>query len=555
MKTARIRAKILALVLAALLTAALMPPARAVEYGAEVNPDEKTYEQKFSDVPRDHWAFTFIAELTERGTINGYPDGKFRPGNTVTRAEFTKIMSLAAGMPPARTDTVTFSDVPTSHWVHPYLESTKDFMTGYKVGGQYLFRPDSAALREDMAVALVKLKGYDVRFADLAMLKAMFKDYETISETVRPYVALAVENGLVSGYPDETFRAQNSITRAEASALLWRAFQYGSDNKVTDIGGGDAAVAGGPADTDGGGVDDAETTSSPTSLPTPTPTPEPTPESEKPLAVDTVLAARSVSMPVIDDNNNLYYVDTEANAVIKLNVYEKEPVTLLSLSELDVDNEESALYGFQVDYLYHDDYADELLIHGAYKNVNPSGLSRGRTFAINSGGREERVDYGYFASLGNGGYLTESNLCTNNFDYVVSNVEWTDGAFYYLFRPTKKNAIYLYRYDFASPKQVTDTPLMDIFYAELAFYNDSAFIKNQTVYLFSGTGAKKSTLILTNFKGKILGEYKESDASVNDRAKFDMFMMTDGNMFVTQRNDIVYYDSAVRAFRIITIKM
>ena len=58
----------------------------------------KSYPQKFWDVSKDHWAFEYIAELTNRGVISGYNDGSFKPNRTVTRAEWAKIMVGAAGM-------------------------------------------------------------------------------------------------------------------------------------------------------------------------------------------------------------------------------------------------------------------------------------------------------------------------------------------------------------------------------------------------------------------------------------------------------------------------
>jgi hypothetical protein len=82
--------------------------------------------------------------------------------------------------------------------------------------------------REDVAVALVKLKGYDKsRLADLSIIKAMFKDYEL------------------------------SLTRAQASAMLYRAYQYGNDNKNEQKIKGDVP----------------NTTPIPTPLPPPTPMP------------------------------------------------------------------------------------------------------------------------------------------------------------------------------------------------------------------------------------------------------------------------------------------
>lgn len=89
------------------------------------------------------------------------------------------------------------------------------------------------ALREDIAIAMVKLKGYNSnRFPDLSILEAMFTDYQSISNYAMNYIALAVENKLISGYPDETIRPQRPLTRAEAAAIIYKAYQYGNDNKV-----------------------------------------------------------------------------------------------------------------------------------------------------------------------------------------------------------------------------------------------------------------------------------------------------------------------------------
>lgn len=46
----------------------------------------------FSDIASSHWAFTYVNDLSNKGIINGYEDGSFRPSNNVTRAEFLKLM-------------------------------------------------------------------------------------------------------------------------------------------------------------------------------------------------------------------------------------------------------------------------------------------------------------------------------------------------------------------------------------------------------------------------------------------------------------------------------
>ncbi len=202
-------------------------------YGEEnTGMSSTSYLQKFDDVKETHWAFSYINEMSSRGILKGYPDGAFYPENPVTRAEFAKIMCLASGLTVSTVSSASYSDVDTDDWFAPYVETGKYYLSGYVSNGQKFYMPDSNALREDIAVALVKLKGYDTTIYDESVLKTMFTDWQSISEGARKYVSVAIEKGLISGFEDNTFRGQDTITRAQASALLWRAYQYGNDNKV-----------------------------------------------------------------------------------------------------------------------------------------------------------------------------------------------------------------------------------------------------------------------------------------------------------------------------------
>jgi len=203
-------------------------------YGSDIDPEpDRADHSLFTDVDRQFWAYAAIKDLSGRKVIAGYPDGKFRPDRIVTRAEFAKIMVLAAGLTPTKVEKTSFDDIAADDWSAPFVEAAKQYLSGYKLpDGRVLFNPDAPALREDIAVAIVKLKGYDeTRLPDRSMLDAMFADADGISEYAKDEVAIAVENKLMSGFPDETFRAQKPITRAEAAAILHRAYQFGSDNK------------------------------------------------------------------------------------------------------------------------------------------------------------------------------------------------------------------------------------------------------------------------------------------------------------------------------------
>ncbi|MGF9820456.1 S-layer homology domain-containing protein [Brevibacillus agri] len=186
----------------------------------------------FSDVPRSHWAYKEITEMAEKGIIKGYDNRSFRPNNQVTRAEFAKIMIAAADVDIQKSSvTQTFKDVPRSHWAFYYVEYAKPYLTGYKSGSTYTYKPDQPAVREDIAVALVRLLGYDKKHkADLDQLKK-FRDQGEISPALRPYIAIALQTDLMKGY-NNYFRPQDPITRAEAASLLYRAILERKDDET-----------------------------------------------------------------------------------------------------------------------------------------------------------------------------------------------------------------------------------------------------------------------------------------------------------------------------------
>lgn len=56
-----------------------------------------------------HWAESVITQWQNKGLIQGYEDGTFKPGNTITRAEFVTLMNNAKGF--WSEGSINFSDV------------------------------------------------------------------------------------------------------------------------------------------------------------------------------------------------------------------------------------------------------------------------------------------------------------------------------------------------------------------------------------------------------------------------------------------------------------
>ena len=207
--------------------------------------DYSDYPQKFWDLSKDHWAYKYVSELVDKNIISGYDDDSFKPSQTVTRAEWAKILMTASRLTNTNSSALTAEDVHTQDWFYTYVRESENYMNFYDIDGKKYFRPNQAASREDVTVSLVKIKGYDVSRVDYSTL-SKFKDTDSISNNAKKYIAAAIEKKLIDGFDDGTFRGQDTLTRAEAATLLCRAFQSGDSNKTAgeeNTGGGNGAQA------------------------------------------------------------------------------------------------------------------------------------------------------------------------------------------------------------------------------------------------------------------------------------------------------------------------
>jgi len=180
----------------------------------------------FDDVDENHWAYKYIMWMLDRDIVHGIGNNKFNPNGTVTRAEFAKMMVRTLDLKLISPDQPTFDDVNKKAWEYQYVESSKNYLTYYKTSNGNYFKPSEPSVREDMAVALVKALGYQNEAVDESIIN-QFADADEITPSLRKYVALAVKYGLMKGAPKDGklyFSPMSNLTRAEASALLYRAF-------------------------------------------------------------------------------------------------------------------------------------------------------------------------------------------------------------------------------------------------------------------------------------------------------------------------------------------
>ncbi len=159
-----------------------------------------------------HWAEKVITDWQNKGLISGYEDGTFKPNNSVTRAEFVIIMNNAMGF--NKTGDVSFTDVQPGNWFYKAVATAvaQGYTKGYADG---TFKPNATISRAEAAVMIANAAG-------LAQDEAGAKFSDDIPSWARGSVGAVVKAGYMSGYPDGTFGAYKSITRAEAVSSLNR---------------------------------------------------------------------------------------------------------------------------------------------------------------------------------------------------------------------------------------------------------------------------------------------------------------------------------------------
>jgi len=180
---------------------------------------EEQKEEEKTETLKDitgHWAQADINKLVALGCISGYPDGTFKPDNTITRAEFAAMLVKAFKL--ENKGGKIFADTAT-HWAKDYIAAAaaNGVVNGYDT---YTFGPDDLITREQMAVMIVKAAKLTP-----AAGETQFADSGSISGWARDAVVTAARNGIMKGYPDNTFLPQGRATRAEAVTVIVNALK------------------------------------------------------------------------------------------------------------------------------------------------------------------------------------------------------------------------------------------------------------------------------------------------------------------------------------------
>jgi hypothetical protein len=161
--------------------------------------------------------------LTARGVISGFPDGKFKPNQPVTRAEYASQLQKAFAKPD-RLPPLTFTDVPPGDkWSASVDGAVKaNFMSGYPDG---TFRPEQKVSRTEAVVSVAR--GLELKVpADPEAVLRQYTDWQQVPVWARDRIAAAIQTGVFSGDPDtRLLNPSQSASRADTAALVYKGLQ------------------------------------------------------------------------------------------------------------------------------------------------------------------------------------------------------------------------------------------------------------------------------------------------------------------------------------------
>ena len=193
--------KLIAIIVAAVATLMMIIPSIQVSAA------------KYKDI-NGHWAQKAVEYLSNKNIISGYPDGTFKPNNTITVQEFLKMVVVAKGYELPKTDSNWLG------WATKYAAAAQ--INGlfnnseFYYGSDYI-RPITRYEMARIVARALKDEQYPPVYSEFT---AKIKDYNKIPDNLKEYVYIAFVKGIISGFEDGEFKGQQNATRAQAAIMI-----------------------------------------------------------------------------------------------------------------------------------------------------------------------------------------------------------------------------------------------------------------------------------------------------------------------------------------------
>lgn len=180
----------------------------------------------FPDVSESNRYYEVVEENYSKGYVKGFDDGQFRPETLLDRVQgaiiFSRILHLTE-----QNSTQIFSDVPKSYRFFNEVTSiaNRGYINGYGDGTFKLYNPLTRG-----QVSLMIYRTFEKDLKEFKQLDIPFADVKgTAYETA---VTALYSAGATSGFPDNTYRPNNNISRGDFLLLLSNTLKAINGNKL-----------------------------------------------------------------------------------------------------------------------------------------------------------------------------------------------------------------------------------------------------------------------------------------------------------------------------------
>ena len=157
-----------------------------------------------------------INDMANRGIISGYPDGTFKPTQTISRQHAALLVRKAINLPNNEA-LKPYNDIPKNYL---YYDAVMDLQQSglIEADSKGNFNPQNGLTRGEMAIIIAGA------FNLKATANHPFKDVPTSTKLGKAISAL-YENGITSGYEDGTFKPQETLSRAHYTLFINKAMK------------------------------------------------------------------------------------------------------------------------------------------------------------------------------------------------------------------------------------------------------------------------------------------------------------------------------------------
>ena len=187
-------------------------------------------DQTWSDLPDTVTAKYGVTDNQVAAISDGYANGLWKPYQSITRVQFTKLAVAAFDIPLAEPATATFTDVPKGSYYFPYVEGAK--AAGIINGTTATtFSPNTNITRQQALAIIARYvadaAGYDLvsmyTSEEISGILAHFGDSASISAELREEIAFAFDFGITVGDDYGNLNPLANLTRIQGAVMLIRA--------------------------------------------------------------------------------------------------------------------------------------------------------------------------------------------------------------------------------------------------------------------------------------------------------------------------------------------